>query len=176
MSNRKFPLEAKIKSTHDEAWSQAIAFYGSKFKVPSEVAQSISDLVRGMHSLSTCDPSKSYTKHLKELMLPEAVIIHLVNEYGAGEKVEIDQAGRIKSTKPVESKGNAMSRLIDWCEANPYQIESVKTLCEKAEVAHMTVRKAIINRPDIFKKSDGKGMYEIRDAKADREHDKKASK
>lgn len=170
---RTYPTETFIEQVHATAWQAAIDAYGSKTKVPKDVRQQISDRYRAMSALQSCEPSKSYAKHLRELMIPESLIIELVNEYGGDEKVEIDDKGKIKSAGQVKrEKSNATSKVIAWLESNPGSIVTVKSLCEACDVAHMTVRKIIKDRIDLLKAGDKRGEFVVRDPKADRKADK----
>jgi hypothetical protein len=49
---------------------------------------------------------------------------------------------------------------------------TVKEIAEQAGVPQSAVRTMISERPDIFRKSDGR-TYEVRDANADRQADKR---
>lgn len=58
-----------------------------------------------------------------------------------------------------------------WAQQNLFQVMTVKEIAEAAEVSQSAVRTMIAERPDIFRKSDGR-TYEIRDPQADRQADK----
>lgn len=58
-----------------------------------------------------------------------------------------------------------------WAQQNLFQIMTVKEIAEAAEVSQSAVRTMIAERPDIFRKSDGR-TYEIRDPQADRQAEK----
>lgn len=170
---RKYPTETFIDQTIKAMWDEAIKIHGSKHSVPKEIAQGINDQYRAMSALQTCDPAKSYAKHLRELMIPEDLIEEMVMLYGGDEKIEKDDRGRIKTSGSVKrERSNATSKVIAWLESNPGATVSVKSLCESCDVAHMTVRKIIKDRIDLLKAGEKRGEFIVRDPKAERKADK----
>lgn len=69
--------------------------------------------------------------------------------------------------------GRADSRevLRDWATRNLYTVLTVREIAEAAGVTASQVRTMIEERPDIFRKSDGR-TYEIRDPNDDRKQQK----
>lgn len=59
-----------------------------------------------------------------------------------------------------------------WAAQNVYAVHTVREIAELAAVPQSAVRTMISERPDIFRKSDGR-TYEVRDADADRQADKR---
>jgi hypothetical protein len=162
----------QIEALAADLWKASIEEFGSAFKVPSSIAQSISDRSRALYSVLTWDRSRSLSKHLQQLMIPDHLVFEMVRDYG-NEEVKVDEAGRIEIEHQRKRKReNLDKKIIDWCLANPYEIVSVKQICEIGGVAHMFARKLIKDRPDLFKPSDAKGRYEIRNAQAERARDK----
>jgi hypothetical protein len=162
----------QIEALAADLWKASIEEFGSAFKVPSSIAQSISDRSRALYSVLTWDRSRSLSKHLQQLMIPDHLVFEMVRDYG-NEEVKVDEAGRIEIEHQRKRKRESLDKkIIDWCLANPYEIVSVKQICEIGGVAHMFARKLIKDRPDLFKPSDAKGRYEIRNAQAERARDK----
>ena len=62
--------------------------------------------------------------------------------------------------------------ILTWAKDNVFQIVSVKDIADATGASQNIVREMITNRPDIFRKSEGK-TYEIRDPHADRKAGKK---
>lgn len=69
--------------------------------------------------------------------------------------------------------GRADSRevLRDWATRNLYAILTVREIADAAGVTASQVRTMIEERPDIFRKSDGR-TYEVRDPNGDRKREK----
>lgn len=62
---------------------------------------------------------------------------------------------------------DARQALRTWAAQNLYAVMTVKEIATAAEVPQSAVRTMVSERPDIFRKSDGR-TYEIRDPQADR--------
>jgi hypothetical protein len=67
---------------------------------------------------------------------------------------------------------DARETLRQWATQNIFAVLTVKEIAEQAGVPQSAVRTMISERPDIFRKSDGR-TYEVRDANADRQADKR---
>ena len=67
---------------------------------------------------------------------------------------------------------DARETLRQWAAQNIFAVLTVKEIAEQASVPQSAVRTMISERPDIFRKSDGR-TYEVRDANADRQADKR---
>jgi hypothetical protein len=67
---------------------------------------------------------------------------------------------------------DARQTLRHWATQNLYAVLTVKEIAEQAGVPQSAVRTMISERPDIFRKSDGR-TYEVRDPNADRQADKR---
>lgn len=57
--------------------------------------------------------------------------------------------------------------VLTWAKENVFQIVSVKDIADATGASQNIVRELISNRPDIFRKSEGR-TYEVRDPQADR--------
>lgn len=66
---------------------------------------------------------------------------------------------------------DARDALRVWAGRNVFALVTVKEIAAAAEVPQSAVRSMISERPDIFRKSDGR-TYEIRDPQADRQAEK----
>jgi AraC-like DNA-binding protein len=67
---------------------------------------------------------------------------------------------------------DARDTLRQWAAQNIFAVLTVKEIAEQAGVSQSAVRTMISERADIFRKSDGR-TYEVRDANADRQADKR---
>ena len=63
------------------------------------------------------------------------------------------------------------NKIMSWAKNNVFAMTTIKDLAELGEISEATVRNMVKERPDIFKKSEGR-QYEIRDPQADRKADK----
>lgn len=70
------------------------------------------------------------------------------------------------------SRAMGREAILEWCKSNVFELVSVRHLTDIGGISQSSVRALIQERPDIFKKTDGR-VYEIRDPKADREIDKR---
>lgn len=66
---------------------------------------------------------------------------------------------------------DAREALRQWAERNVFALMTVAEIAAAADVTQSQVRTMITERPDIFRKSEGRN-YEIRDAQADRAAEK----
>ena len=66
---------------------------------------------------------------------------------------------------------DAREALRQWAERNVFAVMTVAEIAAAADVTQSQVRTMITERPDIFRKSEGRN-YEIRDAQADRAAEK----
>lgn len=61
--------------------------------------------------------------------------------------------------------------LIDtWCRENVFANVTLADLAKIGNCSKEFARQKTINRPDIFRKLDQRGLFEIRDPQADRRH------
>lgn len=67
---------------------------------------------------------------------------------------------------------DARETLRQWATQNLYAVLTVREIADAAGVPQSAVRTMISERPDIFRKSDGR-TYEMRDPNADRQADKR---
>jgi hypothetical protein len=161
---------------HADRWIMAVAEFGDRFSVPRQVAQSISDEVRAAECLAVWIRDGRQTRlvsYLRSMMIPDSIIEKMASEVD-GEAVVKDESGRIVVEKKARRKrDDLMKDLISWLDEHPYEMVTVKSLCEIAGVAHMTIRKFICDRPDYFRAGEKRGEFEVRNRKADRERDGK---
>lgn len=84
-------------------------------------------------------------------------------------------AGFLATAKASEGWGSprdGRDTIIAWAKDNIFALVTVKELAEIGGISEATVRNLLGERPDIFRKSDGR-KYEVRDPKADRAADKR---
>jgi hypothetical protein len=118
-------------------------------------------------------------------MDPEQMIREAMIEYGTPDWVacvpssirkqvpaEIISALRDEHAKPsarVMARRDTKHDLIDaWCRENVFAHVSLADLAQIGNCSKEFARQKTINRPDIFRKLDKRGTFEIRDPQADR--------
>lgn len=67
----------------------------------------------------------------------------------------------------VFGRGDARETLQQWARNNVHAVMTTREIADAAGVPQSTVRTLISERPDIFRKSEGR-TYEIRDPQQDR--------
>lgn len=72
----------------------------------------------------------------------------------------------------VFGRSDNRTTLIYWAKQNLFAVLTIKEIADAAGVPQTTVRTVLTERPDIFRKSEGR-TYEVRDADADRKADKR---
>jgi hypothetical protein len=160
--------EEQIESFHRQAWNDAIEIHGDRFSVPREIANGISERCRGEWIVKGWDRNGSLKKHLCSYMISEATMILLLDAYAPNEFVALSNGEEAILAKPRKKRDRQMADLVRWCEEHPYEIVTVARLCEVGEMAHMTIRKFINDRIDLFKKSEKRGEFEIRNVREER--------
>ena len=82
--------------------------------------------------------------------------------------------GFLASARPSDGWGrprDGRDTILGWAKENIFAITTVKELAEIGGVSEATVRTLLGERPDIFRRSEGR-KYEVRDPQADRLADK----
>jgi len=169
---RTMMSDVEIDIRHREMWDQAIAEHGAANLVPQAQAQKISDEIRARYCVAYWNRGINLVSHLRQMMVSEDLIVRLVEESGI--EVSKDESGKVIIEKKAKRKRDDLTKdLISWLDANPYKVITVRDLCEIGKVAHMTIRKFIVDRPDYFRPGEKRGEWEIRDPKAEREFDRR---
>jgi hypothetical protein len=88
------------------------------------------------------------------------------------ESAPVSEGWTRQGDKLVLGRGDRTDTLTAWAQANVFAVLTVKEIAAAAGVSRKTVRRYIADRPDIFRKSDGR-TYEVRDPNADRQADKR---
>lgn len=84
-------------------------------------------------------------------------------------------AGFLATAKASEGWGkpsDGRDTIIRWAKDNTFALVTVKELADIGGVSEATVRTLLGERPDLFRKSEGR-KYEVRDPQADRAADKR---
>jgi len=157
--------EEMIKSNHKEMWSDALAEYGDSFKVPHETITRINETLRAMYTLqvwqragSTGNPAKFLTTYS---IYPE-ILMEVVRDYCSLEVESIDDV-----VAKSEKRSEKYDAFIDWSKAHTFEQYTTEQLVEISGFSYPTTLKFIQDSPSFRKIK--KGLWEIRDPKADRE-------
>ena len=154
-----------IEKTHRSMWADAITVHGDACKVPDDLIQEISDYIRGMYVLQTWRKNGSLGSALKFMnsySLPQEAIIKLAEKYCGIESVEDVQAELV-----VERRADKWEAFLSWAKTKVFEQFTTEQLCEKSGFSYQTTLKYLQESPS-FRKIQ-KGVWEVRDAKADRE-------
>ena len=163
-----FITDELIKNNHHQMWDEAVAEYGNAFSVPNETASRISETNRALYTLqvwqrlgSTGNPAK----FLASYSINPEILIEVVRGYCS---LEIDSVEDL--TAKTEKRSDKYDAFIDWSKAHLFEQFNTEQLVEISGFSYPTTLKFIQDSP-VFRKIK-KGLWEIRDPKADRDADK----
>lgn len=125
--------------------------YGNATKVPTELIQQAQERLRAHHIL---------------LANPEISPVQVLRQYGVMEFI-VKEHGDDSPAGRKPKRADKWATIIDWCETHTYEQVTPQQLAEIGGVAYGTVIKFINDRVDLFRKVK-RGLYEIRDVKAER--------
>jgi hypothetical protein len=163
-----FITDELINSNHKELWGEAISEYGDSFKVPNEVSSRISETLRAMYTLQVWQrmgSSGNPAKFLSSYSVHPEVLIEVVRGYC---DIEIESMEEV--TAKTEKRSDKYDAFIDWSKAHIFEQYTTEQLVEISGFSYPTTLKFVQESP-AFRKIK-KGLWEIRDAKADREASK----
>lgn len=158
-----------VMSVHEEMWGEAINEYGSQFTVPRDVSQAISDYTRAMHVLQIWkrDGGKgSPIRMMSSYSIPEAVIADVANEYCG---IELDEDSVVEEVK-TEKRADKWNAFLGWAKDKVFEQFTTDQLVEISGFSYQTTLKFVSENPTFRKVK--RGLWEVRDVKADREAEK----
>lgn len=141
-----------------EDWDEASKKHGDIFSIPKQVGQTISERDRARMCAVT-NPSWS----VKELISYYSIDARIAADIFGVAQVEPDKKVR---------RSDKYGTIYAWCQENVFAQVSAAEIAELGEISYPTALKLIGDRPDLFRKIK-RGLYEVRDPKADREAEKK---
>lgn len=139
-------------------WAEAAEEHGDLFAIPKQLKERISERDRARMCAVT-NPSWS----VKEL-----VSYYSIDPRVAAELFGVDQVEPEKKIRRSDKYG----AIFGWCQQNIFAQVSPQQIAEIGEISYPTALKLVNDRPDIFRKIK-RGLFEVRDPKADREAEKK---
>jgi len=155
--------DSTIEATHKELWANAITQYGSEHNVPGEIAGDISEMTRGMFVLSIWARDGSTgnpVKFMNTYSIQESVIKSLAEIY-CGEVIE-NFGDEIKT----ERRADKWAAFEKWALENVFAQFTTEQLTAQAGFSYQTTLKYVQGNPTF--RTVKKGLWEVRDAKADR--------
>jgi len=166
MAKLKNISESTPSVVHSQLWEEAIAEYGNEYKVPASVVYEINDRYRALHALlkwqkegGTGNP----VKYLHQYSIMESNIVAVARDYC---NIEIDEE-KIAEEVKTEKRADKYDAFIEWSKDHLFEQFTTDQLVEQAGFSYQTTLKFIQESPHFRKVK--KGLWEIRDPKADKE-------
>lgn len=147
----------QIKEEFVADHNELIEEYGDATSIPKEERFFLNERVRARYCVAT---NPTWT--------PEQIVSY----YSIDRRVAEQLFGVDKETVSKKPRrADKYDAIKKWCEENVYAEVTPHELAEVGELSYQTMLKYIADNPQTFRKV-GRGKYEIRDAKADREAEK----
>lgn len=143
-------IKDEFVADHDELLKE----YGDATSIPRELTFFLNERVRARYCVQT---NPTWT--------PEQIVSY----YSIDRRVAQDLFGVDKenvSKKP--KRADKYDAIKKWCDENVFAEVTANDLAEIGEISYQTALKYIADNPHTFRKI-GRGKYEVRDPKADRE-------
>ncbi len=164
MALKRSIKEADVNNKHHELWSELEQEYGSKYRIPSEKQFEMSAYTRGMYCLMSWDGKGSPARYLASYSIDEKTIIKLVADF-CGEEISEDDLSVTK-----EKRADKYDALVSYAKENIFRQCTTEELVEVGGFSYQTTLKYL--QESAWYKKVKKGLWECRDAKADREAEK----
>lgn len=133
-----------------------IAKYGNAYHIPRDEWNEASETLRLQQTINAFG-GKVSRQLLGQYMFPESII----------RKVDPDFEG----IEPKVKRADKYDTVYKWLDANPSIEITTQEFCDVTEMSYPTTLKFIENNPQYFRKLK-RGVYEIRNPKAEREAEK----
>lgn len=153
-----------IDTVNLSLWAEAEQEHGSKFKVPLEDNLYIGSYIRALYCLQKWDGNGSAVNFLNHHNIPHDVLIKITAEY-CGIEIQEENISEV-----TEKRADKYGAFIRWASSHIFEQYTTDALVEQAGFSYPTTLKFLQESP-VFRKIK-KGLWEIRDAKADREIEK----
>jgi hypothetical protein len=162
-----FITDEMIKTNHKKMWDEAVSEHGNPFSVPHEASSRINETLRALYTLQVWQRSGSAgnpAKFLSTYSIYPDVLMEVVRDYCS---LEIDMED---VTAKAEKRSDKYDAFIDWSKAHLFEQYTTEQLVEISGFSYPTTLKFAQESP-VFRKIK-KGLWEIRDPKADRDAEK----
>ena len=153
-----------INAVHKSMWEDAIERHGDKFKVPSDEVNRISQQTRALYVLMGWNGTGSPARLLSSYSIPTDIITDLVAEY-YDETVAVEEL-----TTPRPKRADKYDAMLDWARGHLFEQYTTEQLVEISGFSYPTTLKFLQDSPTFRKVK--KGLWEVRDAVADKKADK----
>lgn len=160
-----FITDQVVRNNHNKMWEQAVEEYGDAFKVPRDIATKINETTRALYTLQVWHrngAAGSPAKFLASYSVYPDVLVEVVRDFCS---LEIDSVEDVIAK--TEKRSDKYDAFIDWSKAHLFEQYTTEQLVEISGFSYPTTLKFIQDSP-VFRKIK-KGLWEIRDPKADRE-------
>lgn len=155
----------KIKEEMQHRWNDAKKEYGDAHGVPKEERFAMNELERAMYSLEVWSKEGSKgnpARFLRSYGVPESIVVDVVARW-CDMRITEEQLTEIKT----EKRADKYDAFIEWTKDKIGEQYTTETMVEVAGFSYPTVLKFLQDSPHFRKVK--KGLWEIRDPKADRE-------
>jgi hypothetical protein len=160
-----FISDEAVKNNHKKMWEKAIEEYGETFLVPEDVVSRISETTRALHALQIWHrngATGSPVKFLSTYSIYPDVLVEVINDYCS---IEIESIEDVVTK--TEKRSDKYDAFLDWSKGHIFEQYTTEQLVSISGFSYPTTLKFIQDSP-AFRKIK-KGLWEIRDPKADRE-------
>lgn len=159
--------EDMARHMSESLWEQALDKYGTYTATPSSEMSTIGEMVRAIYVLQVWQrdgEQGNMVKFLHTYAISENTISRILDEYFDGEFQE-------ETLAPAPKRANKYGAFEQWAGEHLFEQFTTEQLVEQSGFSYPTTLKYLQDSP-TFRKIK-KGLWEIRDAKADREAEKK---
>lgn len=166
---KKSISDSAILEVHNDLWEKAEKEHKLAIRVPGHQAQEISDFIRGLYVLQIWkkDGQKgSAIKFMLSYSIPESTVAKIAEEYLG---IEVDEDSVVEEVK-TEKRADKWDAFMKWAKDKVFEQFTTEQLVEISGFSYPTTLKFIQENPTFRKVK--RGLWEIRDPKADREAEK----
>ena len=166
---KKSISDSAILEAHNELWAEAEKEHKLAIRVPSHQAQEISDFIRGLYVLQIWkkDGQKgSAIKFLLSYSIPESTVAKIADQYLG---IDVDEDSVVEEIK-TEKRADKWDAFLKWAKDKVFEQFTTEQLVEISGFSYPTTLKFVQENPTFRKVK--RGLWEIRDPKADREAEK----
>ena len=167
MPSTKLSLDSLVIEVK-EKWETASKLYGDKFSIPKEEKFTLGEYERALHVLLVWKregEKGNPARTLRTYGISESTMAEVLADW-CDMTITEEEVADIR----VEKRVDKYDSFIDWTKDKLFEQYTTEALVEVAGFSYPTVLKFIQDSP-YFRKVK-KGLWEIRDPKADRESEK----
>lgn len=154
-----------LKEAMQKKWADASKTYGDKWSLPRDESFSLGEYERAMHILLSWKvegEKGNPVRMLRSYGVMESIILQVVADW-CDMTITEDDLSEVKT----EKRSDKYNAFVEWTKDKVGQQFTTDALVEEAGFSYITVLKFLGESPHFRKIK--KGLWEIRDPKADRE-------